>query len=323
MTTDLLSDLLHLVRARCSLSGRLVAGGSWAHRFANLESVKFSAAVEGACWFFMEGMAAPTRLEQGDILVTNGSRSLVLASAPDLVADAATTPLPQDAHGNYCLGQGEDFVMLGGMVQLDDRHQPLLLGGLPPLIHVNGTNREAASLGWLLEQIVREMAPPNRPGWTIVLAELAQLLFVQTLRAYVMQSPSGDGGWLRALGDRRLSPTLAAMHQDPSRAWSLEDLAQQAGMSRTAFVAHFRQLMGVPPLTYLTNWRMHLAERDLRAGVSVAKVAEAVGYASESAFGHAFKRVTGIAPGRYRQSVSEQRSTRGGDSPQSEPTPGF
>lgn len=310
MATDLLSDLLNLVRARCRLSGRLVAGGSWGRRFANLDAVKFSAAVEGACWYFMEGMASPAQFERGDILVTNGSRPLVLASAPHLIADAVTTPLAQDENGDYRLGHGEDFVMLGGMVEIDDRHQPLLLGGLPPLIQVSGAHREAESLGWLLEQIVREMKPPTRPGWTIVLAELAQLLFVQTLRAYVMQSPKSDGGWLRALGDRRLAPSLAAMHANPRRAWSLEGLAQEAGMSRTSFVVHFREVMGVPPLTYLTNWRMHLAKRELRAGTPVAEVAEAIGYTSESAFSHAFKRVTGTAPGRYRKTLEEEPSAR-------------
>lgn len=308
MTPDLLSDLLNLVRAKCSLSGRLVAGGSWGRRFANLDAVKFCAAVDGACWFSMDGMATPSRFERGDVLVTNGSQTLVLASDPHLISDAVTTPPAQDESGNYRLGQGDDFTMLGGMVQIDERHQPLLLGGLPPLIHVSGAHREAASLGWLLDQIVREMEPPTRPGWHIVLAELAQLLFVQTLRAYVMHSPKSDGGWLRALGDRRLAPALACMHADPGRAWNLEDLAREAGMSRTSFVVHFRKVIGVPPLTYLTNWRMHLAERDLRTGASVAEVAEAIGYKSESAFSHAFKRTTGTAPGRYRKVIDEVRS---------------
>jgi AraC-like DNA-binding protein len=320
MATDLLSDLLNLVRARCSLSGRLVAGGSWGRRFANLDAVKLCAAVEGACWFFMEGMATPSRLERGDILVTNGSRSLVLASEPHLTSDAVTMPLARDENGNYRLGQGEDFTMLGGMVQIDERHQRLLLGSLPPLIHVSGAHREAASIGWLLEQIVREMKPPTRPGWPIVLAELTQLLFVQTLRAYVMQSPKSGSGWLRALGDKRLAPALAGLHADPRRAWNLEDLAQKAGMSRTSFVVHFRQVMGVPPLTYLTNWRMHLAERDLRAGASVAEVAEAIGYTSESAFSHAFKRTTGTAPGRYRKSIEEERLARESGTSENEAT---
>lgn len=306
MTTDLLSDLLHVARAQCRLSGRLAAGGSWGRRFDNLDAVKFCAAVEGSCWFFMDGMASPLPFERGDILIM--TRPLVLASEPHLTADAVMTPLAADGNGNYRLGEGNDFVMLGGMVQIDKGHQRLLLGGLPSFIRVGSAQPEAASIGWLLEQIIREMEPPVRPGGNIILAGLAQLLFVQTLRAYVMQSPTSDGGWLKALGDRRLAPALAALHAEPGRAWNLEDLANEAGMSRTSFVVHFREVMGVPPLTYLTNWRMRLAERELSAGASVAEVAEAVGYTSESAFAHAFKRVTGAAPGAYRKTFESRRS---------------
>ncbi|MBN3846817.1 MULTISPECIES: AraC family transcriptional regulator [Burkholderiaceae] len=303
---DLLSDLLDLVRARCTLAGRFVAGGSWVRRFDQLDAVKLCAAAGGACWFFMEGMAAPARFERGDVLVTNGSASLILASEPRLVEHARATPLARDDNGDYRIGHGADFMMLGGMVRIDARHQRLLRGGLPPVIHVSGARREAASLAWLLEQMVLEMTPPARPGWSGVLTELAQLLFVQTLRAYVMQSPDSDGGWLRALGDRRLAPAIACMHADPGRAWRLDELAQQAGMSRTSFAVHFREAMGVPPLAYLTHWRMHLAERALRAGASVAQAAEAIGYTSESAFSHAFKRTTGIAPGRCRRAIDEE-----------------
>jgi AraC-like DNA-binding protein len=302
MSADLLSDVLDLVRARCRLSGRLVAGGTWTRRFANLNAVKLCAAVQGSCWRFMDGMAQPVRFENGDVLVMNGTRALVLASDPNLVPGALNTPLVRDDDGNYRLGEGEDFAMFSGMVQIDARHQPLLLGGLPPLIHVRASEPDAASLGWLLEQIAREMHPPPRPGQSMALAELAQLLFVQTLRIYLAQAPqNNDGGWLRGLADRRLAPALASMHAAPGRAWNLEDLARQAGMSRTSFAVHFRQVMGMPPLAYLTSWRMHLAERDLRAGTSVAEVAEAIGYTSESAFSHAFKRAMGVAPGRYRR----------------------
>ncbi len=303
MSVDLLSDVLDLVRARCHLSGRMVAGGTWARRFTNLNAIKFCAAAKGSCWSFMDGMAEPVRFADGDVLVMNGTRSLVLASEPNLVAGAANTAFDRDDDGNYRLGEGEDFVMVSGMVEIDSRRQPLLLGSLPPVIHVGGTEPDAANLGWLLQQIVREMQPPSRPGQSMVLAELAQLLFVQTLRVYLAQGWQEGGGWLRGLADRRLAPALACMHAEPARAWSLEDLAREAGMSRTSFAVHFRKVLGMPPLTYLTNWRMHLAERDLRAGTSVLEVAAAVGYTSESAFSHAFKRAMGMAPGRYRKAA--------------------
>jgi AraC-like DNA-binding protein len=301
MILDPLSDVLELVRARCGVSGRLVAGGRWARRFDNLDAIKFCAAIEGTSWCFMEGMAEPARFGAGDVLIMNGTRSLILASDPALVANAVNTPLVPDEEGVYRLGQGDGFAMLGGMVQIDGRRQPLILEGLPPLLHVKGTEPDAAALGWLLEQIVREMGPGERPGRSVVMAELVQLLFVQTLRAYLAVAPEGDAGWLKGLGDKYLAPVLSRMHAEPARAWSLDQLAQEAGMSRTSFAVRFREVMGMPPLTYLTTWRMHLAERDLRAGASVAEVAEAIGYTSESAFSHAFKRTMGVAPGSARR----------------------
>jgi AraC-like DNA-binding protein len=108
---------------------------------------------------------------------------------------------------------------------------------------------------------------------------------------------TSGASWLRALVDSRLAPALARMHADPARSWSLSELARHAGMSRTSFAVHFRDVLGVPPITYLTNWRMHLAERDLSEGISISEVASSVGYASVSAFSHAYKRATGIAPG--------------------------
>lgn len=305
MTSDPLSDVLELVQARCSLSGRLVAGGTWARRFSNLYAIKFCAAIEGACWCFMEGMAAPVRFGAGDVLVTNGTQSLILASDANLIAGAVNTPFAQDQDGIYRVGVGSDFAMLAGMVHIDDRRQSLLLDGLPPMFHVLGTTPEAASIGWLLKQLVHEMEPSERPGRTVILTELAQLLFVTTLRAYLAHAPENDTGWLKGLGDKRLASALSRMHAEPRRSWSLEDLAQAAGMSRTSFAVRFREVMGMPPLTYLTQWRMHVAERQLLAGVTVAEAADAIGYTSESAFSHAFKRSMGVAPGRYRKAAED------------------
>jgi len=305
MTCDPLSDLLGLVRARCGISGRLAAGGKWARRFLNLNAVKFCAAVEGQCWYFMEGMLEPARFLVGDIVVTNGTRSLILASEPSLIDGATTVPIPRDRNGIYKIGMGDEFVMLGGSVSIDERQLPLLLSGLPSVLFVSGSAPAAETLGWLLEQITREMEFDDQPGRTMILAELAQLLFVKILRAYLTLASPGDNGWLKGLGDKHLAPALSRMHADPSRSWSLEELAQAAAMSRTSFAVRFRDVMGVPPLAYLTSWRMHLAERELRSGATVAAAAAAIGYTSESAFSHAFKRELGIAPRRCRKDREE------------------
>ncbi len=302
LLTDPLSDLLDFLQARCSLSGRVVAGGTWARRFSNLDAIKFCAVTEGACWYSIDGMSEPTQVGTGDVLITNGTRTLILASAASLVSEATTTPIVRDSDDQYRLGEGRDFTMLGGTVQIDADRQALLLNGLPPLIHVRGTTGEAEPLSWLLKQLVAEMKG-GRPGRAIVISGLAQLLFIQTLRAYLAHAPNGDEGWLKGFGDQRLAVVLSSIHSEPSRSWTLEELAKKAGMSRTSLAVRFRKMMGVPPLAYLTQWRMYLARRELRSGASISEAAAAVGYSSESAFSGAFKRVMAVAPGQYRRTA--------------------
>jgi AraC-like DNA-binding protein len=300
MATDPLSQLLELIRARCGISGRLIAGGKWAHRFPNVDAVKFFAAVEGECLFFMNGMMAPSKLSTGDIAITNGSQHLVLASDRNLIAEAGTSPIVRDEDGIYRLGTGKEFVMLSGSVLIEDRQLPLLLSSLPSILVVRKSALGTNNFEWLLDELAKEMTLSEQPGHEMVITELAQLLFVKTLRAYLSIAPEGDSGWLKGLGDKKLAPALGRMHAEPGRPWQLDELAQAAAMSRTAFAVRFRRIIGIPPLSYLTNWRMHVAERQLRLGASVAEVSLQSGYRSESAFSHAFKRVLGVWPGACR-----------------------
>ncbi len=137
-----------------------------------------------------------------------------------------------------------------------------------------------------------------------------QLLFIQILRAYLQTAAPMPASWLRALGDPRLAPALRLMHGDTARAWHLEELARACAMSRTTFAAHFRNVAGVAPLTYLAQWRMRLAERALReAAQPVASIARTLGYSSESAFSNAFKRHAGQSPKRYRDTMRAPAGT--------------
>ncbi|KGI78250.1 AraC family transcriptional regulator [Oleiagrimonas soli] len=302
LRVDPLSDLLDFLQARCELSGRVVAGGTWARRFANLNAIKFCAVTEGNCWYSSDGMSEPARVDVGDVLITNGTHTLTLASTVALIPDATTTPIVRDSNDQYQLGEGCDFTMLGGTVQIDADRQALLLAGLPPLIHVRGTTDEAKPLAWLLEQLVAEMKSV-RPGRSAVISGLAQLLFTQALRAYLAHASDGDEGWLKGFGDQKLAIVLSSIHSEPSRNWGLEELAKKAGMSRTSLAVRFREMMGIPPLAYLTQWRMYLARRKLRAGASISEAATSVGYTSDSAFSTAFKRVMAVAPGQYRRAM--------------------
>jgi AraC-like DNA-binding protein len=303
MPADPLSQILELLDARCLVTGGLAAGGSWARRFPQPDAVKFMALAEGECWLVMEELPGPPlHLETGDVIVVNGKRALALVSDPALVPPPEPGPYDHSADGIGYLGDGRDFYMLGGHVAVDPARQNLLLEVLPPLIHIRNASPEAAALRWLLDQLVRERAAA-RPGAEVAIAQLAQLLFVQALRAHLAGGGPAARGWLKALGDERIAPALCLMHGDPARPWELGELARAVAMSRTGFAARFKAVVGTAPLAYLIGWRMQLAERDLRrSDVPVSTLARTLGYSSESAFSNAFKRTMGVAPKRYRTS---------------------
>ncbi|MDE1996103.1 MAG: helix-turn-helix transcriptional regulator, partial [Rhizobiaceae bacterium] len=173
----------------------------------------------------------------------------------------------------------------------------------PPLIHVKSASPQATVLRWLLGELVREQAA-MQPGTDLASSQLAHLMFIQILRIHLASSEPLAASWLRAVSDARLAPALRLMHADPGRAWQLEELAKSAAMSRTTFALHFKKVAGIAPLAYLTEWRMRLAERALREQKTpVSVLAGTLGYGSESAFSNAFKRVTGVAPKRYRDAL--------------------
>jgi AraC-like DNA-binding protein len=132
--------------------------------------------------------------------------------------------------------------------------------------------------------------------------QLAMFMFIEILRAHLESGLDLQTGWLKVLADKQMAPALRLMHSDPGRSWSLDDLARECATSRTTFATRFRRVAGVPPLTYLSNWRMRLAERILRdTDRSVSDIADSLGFSSESSFSHAFKRSSDLGPKAYRQ----------------------
>lgn len=309
MTADPFSDILKLTDAQTFVSGGFTAGGSWAIRFPSPDKIKFFALVKGDCWLRVDGQHESVRVEEGDVFLLSAQRSFVLASDLAVVPIDATGLFTGTVYRSAKLGDGDDCIQIGGHVRLDPSSGGLLADVLPPLIHVKAASPRATVLRWLLDQLVREPAS-ELPGASLASAQLAQLLFVHILRAHLENSGLLATGWLRAVGDKRLAPALRLMHAEPGRAWQLAELAKAAAMSRTTFAHHFKTAAGVAPLTYLTEWRMRLAERVLREeNTPVSALAGQLGYTSESAFSNAFKRVTGNAPKRYRTAARSAAST--------------
>lgn len=299
---DPLSDILTLVEAHTFVSGRLHAGGDWAVLFPPPGKIKFSAVLDGACWLLMDGRP-PVRLDAGDVIAVNGRLPFTLASDPTQRPVSARDLFRGEGFAQA--GAGDDVRIIGGHVAVEARRGDALMDVLPPLIHVRGASPEAESLRWLLDRLGAETAS-IQPGAAAATGHLGQLMFLELLRTHLAQARDGVGGieaegWLAALGDPRLAPALHLMHGRPACVWTVEELAAACALSRTAFAVRFKATAGVAPLTYLAQWRIRLAERALRDGRdSVAAIARSVGYGSESAFTHAFKRIVGASPRRYR-----------------------
>lgn len=311
MRADPLSDVLDLADARCVLTGTLVAGGDWSRKFQRADAVKFLAVVSGSCWLATEGNSREAaRFEAGDVLITNGPPPILLASSSERLGNASDVPLERDADGNLRVGDGSDFRMIGGLLEVDEQRCGFLRESLPPVIHVSGQDGKAAKLRWLLTELAEE-TQHARAGSTTAIMHLAKLLFIEALRLHIDATKSASASWLTALDDRRISIALRRIHAEPSHSWSLEELAKLSGMSRTSFAVRFREVVGVPPLTYVLHWRMRLAERELsETDHSIADIAWSLGYGSESAFSNAFSRANGISPGRFRKEAMQTYSER-------------
>ena len=172
---------------------------------------------------------------------------------------------------------------------------------MPPLLKLNVEQGGAAE--WIRStfQYAAEEVSTGRPGSETVLAKLSELLFVETVRRYAETLPDGQTGWFAGLRDPHVARALALLHRDITRRWTVDDLGREVGLSRSALADRFIRLIGVPPMHYLANWRMQVATQQLRnTSMSLAQVAEIVGYDSEAAFSRAFKKAFGTAPATWR-----------------------
>lgn len=295
--TDVLSEILSHLDLRGLRCTRLEAAGVWSWRFPPRPIVKLVAVLKGSAWL-VPGGAEPIRLDAGDTFVLAGAADYVVASDPALPPRDGMRDFDW-ARSDVARHGGDDTVMLGGGFVVDGGTAGLLLDAVPRVIRVRADDPAAPVLHASLRLLDDEIAS-GRMGATAAARRLAELLLIQAMRAWASRGEPGATGWLRGLGDPRIGSALRLMHGDPGQRWTVAGLARETGMSRSAFAARFAGTVGMPPLAYLTRWRMERARAALRAGDRLARVARVSGYGSESAFGIAFKRHFGEPPGRYR-----------------------
>ena len=184
----------------------------------------------------------------------------------------------------------------------------MLLGSLPPIVHIRKESDKAA-IRWSLERMKEELRDPQ-PGGSLIAQQLAYMMLIQALRLHLVEGARSGVGWLFALADKQMSTAIACMHDDPGHRWMLQELAERAGMSRSIFALRFKETVGETPMEYLTRWRMLVAgDRLKNSDDSISVIALSLGYESESAFGKAFKREMGCSPKQYsHRSNSTPRS---------------
>lgn len=306
MPMDPLSDVLSLLKPQSYAFRGLDAGGRWAIDFPPGTGIKCYALTAGQCWLWVDGGDAPVALAAGDCVLLPRGHAFRFGSDAEAPARDALELFPSVGMGDVVtVNGGGGCTGVGGYFDFIGPHADLLLRILPPVIHLR-SEADKAALRLSIERLMQELRDPQ-PGGALLAEHLAQTLLIQALRLHIADGSAQGVGWLFALADRRMCVAITAMHAEPGKRWTLDALASHVGMSRSSFAARFKATVGEPAMEYLTRWRMlTAADRLTRGDATVATVAFALGYESESAFSVAFKRVIGCSPGRYGRGSAEQ-----------------
>lgn len=296
MSIDPLSEILSLLRPETYVAGGYNLGGDWSIQFNVHSGVKYFALDSGNASILVDGETEQVPLEAGDCVLLPHGRRFVIARNMDLEPIPFEELRESDWSGGIAnVNGGGDAMLLGGHFAFSDRQADMLLGAIPPIIRLRDES-DKLGLRWALDRMRQELTT-TQPGSGMVVRHLAHLLLVQALRLFLSQGGGRGRGWLFALSDPRIAAAIGAIHADPGFRWTLPQLAERAGMSRSKFALRFKELAGYSPIDYLIRWRMLLAqERLIKGQERVATIALSLGYESEAAFSTAFKRVMGTSP---------------------------
>ena len=334
MSPDPLSDVLRVVRLRGAIFYYVSCGDEWVAATPGASQLSdalmpgaehvlaYHLIVKGAGWAATDG-EPPVRLATGDIVMFPRGHAHMLSSAPGMRAEHddsewrfLTRSDPKPVAVSYHRGvlrPGADVpadeastVVVCGFIGCDLRPFNPLIESLPKLLHLPAGG-VGAWVAPVLHQAVHE-SRASRPGSAAVLERVSEMVFVDAARRYLESLPPDASGWLAAVRDRQVGKAIGLMHQRSADPWTIDELGRQVGLSRSALHERFVDLVGQPPMQYLTNWRMQRAAALLREGdATVATIALEVGYDSEAAFARAFKRLVGKPHAAWRRA---QRATR-------------
>jgi AraC-like DNA-binding protein len=327
LSCDTLSEVLRAVRLTGAVFFDVEASSPWVEQQpagAVIASsvlpgvqhlISYHVVTQGTCWGGLVGKP-PVRLETGDVIVFPQGDAHVMSSAPGMQSQPTRIevytppprtqlPMPVTSGG----GGAERTHLVCGFLGCDIRPFNPLVSTLPRLLHVR--EKDGATRGWLSHfvQVALAESRDKRAGGESVLARLSELLFVEAIRRHLEAMPNEQTGWLAGLRDPYVGRALAVLHERPTHRWSLDELARESALSRSALADRFGRLVGRPPMVYLAQWRMQIAAGLLARGSKVSVVASDVGYESEAAFNRAFKRFVGVPPATWRDGAQVSPAT--------------
>lgn len=313
---DALSDVLKAVRLTGAIFFDIHASTPWVAAtppgpsivgkiFTDAEHlIPFHVVTDGECWGEVQD-EPPTHLSTGDVIVFPHGDAHTMASSPGMrrTPDLDVYRRPGTGQLPFSMSMGDKggtpAHIVCGYLGCDATPFNPLLAALPRVIHI--PHRSGGAIGAFVQFAIVE-ARERRPGGEVVLGHLSELMFVDVVRQYLETLPADRTGWLAALREPAVGRALTALHRSPAHSWTLESLAREVGLSRSALAERFVQFVGHPPMQYLANWRMQLAANYLLIGTdSIATIAERVGYESEAAFSRAFKKTVGMPPSAWRK----------------------
>lgn len=314
---DLLSQILSSFRTETTLVSRWTLRAPWSIGVFDFRPGYFLTVTKGECWI-LKASDRPIHLKVGDaIIMAHGSDCVISSSRTpgeptaltDLPWQGATfdpaNPINQPELSSVVDwgGKGEATSILGLAFTFERQTHNTLIQSLPRVIT---QRRESTELLPLFHPAIEQLTNDTEPGYFAVARQMAELMIIELIRRYALSGGHRQAGWMKGYNDKSLNKALSAIHFQPEHSWSVAELAERCGLSRSAFSARFHQVVGDTPIKYLHQWRIYLAcEKLIRSRDSITQIAEQLGYDSDRALRRVFREIMNVSPSTYRRHNTE------------------
>jgi AraC-like DNA-binding protein len=302
---DILSEVFSTLRLSSNLYFQAKFQGDFSVEIPNEKRiVRFHLVLEGDCYLKVPSLHS-VHLQKGDIAIIPNGLPQSISSATNIAPVALEHILQETPIENGKLNYGSGNVsanLLCGYCSFDETIDHPVLMALPPLIMIQADDFKSDPQSIMPLMLLSLEAELEAPGMTGILSRMLEVIFIQAVRKITLNIENNQGGFIAALSDQKLSKALNAIHNQPQKRWTIEDLSKQAGMSRARFADKFTNVVGVPPINYLTTWRLMISRNLLSNTIlDMEEIANRSGYSSASSFSRRFKEAFKIGPGAYRK----------------------